>query len=419
MMEASTTAAIVALVFAVLAFLIAFAQALQQYAASGQLIRLCDSVVYGGKNGWPGQGRRVWSMRQFRFRILYSVPRLIVEPLLIGEIFEAMENHSELRRPDLVALKEIPQLTARPAVGEATWVSLARSLSAVHAGRRFVNTVQTEADADRCPGDVPNVTMAVSMRDVAIFGLTLGMKCLHASFTDKRLAMQGEAGSLFTTQHPMLGTLVRFEPYMTELTSDKLAPWSKSMLEDFHRNWIWRVFGFVTQRSSRVYPSKLWSQWIDGTQIYSGPKRRKIKMSGITPWEYFSLMDNHPARYATPWNSTIRATSCTCLVRGVMVLLQDELKTHTHNLVSWPLTSREDIRKIWCSLSCHDISIPTGKSCIDIPSSEPEHAQIIAERYRALHGLSNQYLAPPILREPRTLTPWVHIPGWQVIDEAY
>jgi hypothetical protein len=63
-MDAATASAIAALVVATIAFFVAFAQALQQYFITGQLVRLCDSVVFGDL---PGHGRRVWQMSQLRF----------------------------------------------------------------------------------------------------------------------------------------------------------------------------------------------------------------------------------------------------------------------------------------------------------------------------------------------------------------
>jgi hypothetical protein len=71
--EPSTIASVTALVVAVIAFIIALAQVLQQYFITGQLIRICDSVVFGPM---PGQGRRVWQLSQFRFRVLYSIPQI-------------------------------------------------------------------------------------------------------------------------------------------------------------------------------------------------------------------------------------------------------------------------------------------------------------------------------------------------------
>ncbi|EXM19133.1 hypothetical protein RAB80_015065 [Fusarium oxysporum f. sp. vasinfectum] len=74
--DASAIAAVAALIIALFALLVAVAQALQQHLITGQLIRLCDSVVFGPL---PGQGYRVWQFSQFRFRVLYSIPQINLE----------------------------------------------------------------------------------------------------------------------------------------------------------------------------------------------------------------------------------------------------------------------------------------------------------------------------------------------------
>ncbi|RFU27763.1 hypothetical protein B7463_g8578, partial [Scytalidium lignicola] len=71
--DPATVASVAALIVACLALLIAAAQALQQYFITGQLIRMCDSVVYGPM---PGQGHRIWQLSQFRFRVIYSIPQI-------------------------------------------------------------------------------------------------------------------------------------------------------------------------------------------------------------------------------------------------------------------------------------------------------------------------------------------------------
>jgi len=71
--DPSTIVSVTALIVAVVAMVITLAQAVQQYFITGQLIRICDSVVFGPM---PGQGRRVWQLSQFRFRVLYSIPQI-------------------------------------------------------------------------------------------------------------------------------------------------------------------------------------------------------------------------------------------------------------------------------------------------------------------------------------------------------
>ncbi|KAK0625152.1 hypothetical protein B0T17DRAFT_532085 [Bombardia bombarda] len=74
--DPATISAVAALVIAVVAIFIAMAQALQQYFITGQLIRLCDSVVFGPM---PGKGHRIWQASQFRFRVVYSIPQISLQ----------------------------------------------------------------------------------------------------------------------------------------------------------------------------------------------------------------------------------------------------------------------------------------------------------------------------------------------------
>ena len=72
-LDPATASAIAAVLVASVALVVALAQAVQQYLVTGQLIRTCDSVVFGRL---PGQGRRIWQFSQFRFRIVYCVPQI-------------------------------------------------------------------------------------------------------------------------------------------------------------------------------------------------------------------------------------------------------------------------------------------------------------------------------------------------------
>ncbi|KAL8893621.1 MAG: hypothetical protein Q9192_005089 [Flavoplaca navasiana] len=139
-MDPSTAAAIAAVAIAVLAFVVAFAQVLQQYFVTGSLLRLCDSVVYGPL---PGRGRRVWQPGQFRFRVIYTLPQLRLEKGLWGE-----------EGDDDVHLHEYPYIEE--------W-----------SDRKFS---PQSSIGHRCPSDLPNVPMQISLRDIVILGLQTGMK---------------------------------------------------------------------------------------------------------------------------------------------------------------------------------------------------------------------------------------------------
>src|SRR5438552_2496076 len=96
-MDTGTVAAVAALAIAIFALVIALAQVLQQYFVTGQLIRLCDSVVYGDM---PGQGRRVWQFSQFRFRVIYQIPQISLPdtfwPAILAQSFNGLGEEKRL-----------------------------------------------------------------------------------------------------------------------------------------------------------------------------------------------------------------------------------------------------------------------------------------------------------------------------------
>ncbi|KAI0872303.1 hypothetical protein GGS24DRAFT_21522 [Hypoxylon argillaceum] len=99
-LDAATASAVAALIVAIVALFVAIAQATQQYLITGQLIRLCDSVVFGPM---PGQGRRVWQFSQFRFRVIYSIPQISIDTDLWPSGGLHMKSHAigELELPPL------------------------------------------------------------------------------------------------------------------------------------------------------------------------------------------------------------------------------------------------------------------------------------------------------------------------------
>lgn len=150
-----------ALVIAIFAMLIAIGQITQQYASSGQLIRLCDSVVYGGDSGLPGKGHRVWTWTQFRFRVLYEVPvfgfPLSSRPLWMAPTISSAQVGAEYEsallslRKNASAVSSNEQywsvLSTEHQVGEASWVSFCRKIKSPCTDRVLI--ILKDGDADR------------------------------------------------------------------------------------------------------------------------------------------------------------------------------------------------------------------------------------------------------------------------------
>lgn len=55
--DSGAVIAILSLIISILSTFICLGQVVQHYVCTAQPIRLCDSIVYGGRNGLPGQGR--------------------------------------------------------------------------------------------------------------------------------------------------------------------------------------------------------------------------------------------------------------------------------------------------------------------------------------------------------------------------
>ncbi|KAI4222110.1 MAG: hypothetical protein L6R36_006393 [Xanthoria steineri] len=299
-MDSSTAAAIAAVAIAVLAFVVALAQVLQQYFVTGSLLRLCDSTVYGSL---PGRGRRIWQTNQFRFRVVYTLPQLRLErgfwdvdyhdgvelheypvlnewsdwkrppPGLITAVYASVEKNTlRAQRPMGRILRKTIRKSRRlfhrfmqtsvaqssfgripnslhhrgytifqallsslrqsihgkmaesrtPSIdlfqptgrrsGEASWASFTRAVQ--YSSRTSLRFEVAEGDADRCPSDLSNVPMHVSLRDIAVLGLMMGMRISSSRIDIEvgQLSMVGSVGYITCSKHPILGSILHFTP---------------------------------------------------------------------------------------------------------------------------------------------------------------------------------------------------------------
>ena len=334
-MDSSTAAAIAAVAIAVLAFVVALAQVLQQYFVTGSLLRLCDSTVYGSL---PGRGRRIWQTNQFRFRFVYTLPQLRLErgfwgvdyndgvelheypvlsewsdwkrppPGLITAVYASVNKdtrralrpmgwilrttirklrrlfhrfmqtsvaqkslgrfthslqrrdytkyyaflsflrqsvHSKiakLRTPRVIGIPEsqidLFQPTGRRS-GEASWASFTRAVQ--DSSWKSLRFEVAEGDADRCPSDLPNVPMHVSLRDMVVLGLMLGMR-INIPLIDIEVghfSMVGSVGYITCSKHPILGSILHFT------SSNMNATFGFGGSQRIMNLWVLRLRGYV------------------------------------------------------------------------------------------------------------------------------------------------------------------------------
>lgn len=224
-LDASTDASVAALLVAFVALIVTSAQAIQQYLVSGQLIRICDSVVYGKM---PGQGRRIWEFSQFRFRVVYSIPQIKLPSSLWSDnpSHSLLDKEGDLTLPDLQISELQSELGLKQAIkkqfdlqmgrtrdllcGEASWVSFGRAIQ--HSSGNSLRYEMVDGDADRCPTDLPIVPMQLCMRDVIVLATMTGLECTDVSYQQQSISMQGSAGTITSSRHPILGALVHFAP---------------------------------------------------------------------------------------------------------------------------------------------------------------------------------------------------------------
>lgn len=299
-MDANTATAVAAVAVAVVAIALSTAQVLQQYFSTGQVTRICDSVVFGNL---PGQGRRIWQKSQFRFRVVYALPQLSL-PEICWELPNSCFQGGAWVRPSSCLHQILKPACAKNAdheesgpssngqagnvdvfldcsnleknlvernrsrttkgfpIGEASWASFARAIDKDCGLDCEYNIVLY--DADRCPPDLPTAPMPVSMRDVAMMALTTGMVCTSASFVEKRLFMQGQIGSITSSLHPALGPLLHFSPSPRMQVS---TTWSDVRF-CLSPAWLCRTWDIVTVASrshnhrDRRNLQKITGQWI-------------------------------------------------------------------------------------------------------------------------------------------------------------
>jgi hypothetical protein len=277
MEDAGTIAAWAALAAAVLALLVALAQAIQQYVATAQSMRKCEASVWGPMPGHPG--RRVWVWRQLRFRVVFDMPNIFIPteywnkagnprefaadrvttlPTPFDQPPSASAGKSRIKgKREAAAAAADPEGTA-PSLyySEAGWVSFSRHVSYVCSAS--VRVGLTRGDVDRLPSDLTVVPMQISLRDAIAMGLMIGMTIVEMS--DTAIEMSGPSGVIKSSEHPLLGRLLHYTAYT-------VAPRGiKGLLTgEISRSWLRRLEGIATV----------------AMQQYEEPKRRYYQGIGM------------------------------------------------------------------------------------------------------------------------------------------
>ncbi|KAF3076385.1 hypothetical protein CFAM422_001472 [Trichoderma lentiforme] len=259
MADQGTIAAWAALAAALLALVVALAQAAQQYAATAQDMKRCERSVWGPMPGYAG--RRVFLWRQLRFRIVLDVPNIFIPT-------EYWEKPGNARQFPAHRITVLPLPFDRRPVNsdtesaiqnhsEACWVAFARQVS--HVCPSAVRVGLMAGDADRLPADIPVVPMQVSLRDIIALGLMIGMKIQAVS--EDHIEMSGPFGFIKSSSHPILGSLIHFSAFST-------TPHIKGLKTgDIGQSWLRRLTGIASvanqqfEEPKRHYYASLMMRW--------------------------------------------------------------------------------------------------------------------------------------------------------------
>lgn len=238
MADSGTIAAWAALAAALLALVVALAQAAQQYAATAQDMKRCERSVWGPMPGYAG--RRVFLWHQLRFRIVFDAPNIFIPTEYWDKPGNARQfpTHRTTTLPapfDRLSVN-IDTESAIYNHSEACWVAFARQVS--HVCPSAVRVGLMAGDADRLPADIPVVPMQVSLRDIVALGLMIGMK-IQAVSVD-HIEMSGPFGFIKSSSHPILGTLIHFSALSTTPHIEGLKT------GDISKSWLRRLIGIAS-----------------------------------------------------------------------------------------------------------------------------------------------------------------------------
>ncbi len=251
------TAALVALVVAVVALIIAAAQLTQQVMATAYVIRKCDRIVTAGLTK---AGIRQWHWRQFRFTVNYQV---IVFAIPVS-------TYSSLGISPTVQVTPAPEVwhNANKTRGarqssQACWVSFMQDLVTFDCLCPKHIGVKSES-GDRIPDDLTVAPARVDALTVMLTCIAMGMQVSRYTPTTGEITLAGGVGGVSSSAHPVLGCLLHYSVFSNEPTIGvETARRHGRALRQEHGVWANTVFGRFMDRSYRpeMFPLEVLRLW--------------------------------------------------------------------------------------------------------------------------------------------------------------
>lgn len=205
------TAALAALVIAVVALIVATAQLTQALMATAYTIRKCDGIVTGGLTKG---GVRRWHWRQFRFTvnyqsIVFALPASIYSALGISPTVRLVTPSPQLW------MKAMKLRESRSHSTQRCCISFVQDLVMFNCIRPEDMSVMDES-GDRIPDDLTVAPTRVDAISVMLTCIAMGMQVFRYSPTTGEIALGGGVGSISSSTHPVLGCLLHYSVFSNE-----------------------------------------------------------------------------------------------------------------------------------------------------------------------------------------------------------
>lgn len=240
------TSALAALVIAIVALAVAFAQLTQQVMATAYVIRKCDRIVTGGLTKG---GIRQWHWRQFRFTVKYQA----IVFALPASIYSALgvSQTVQVDPPAQEVWQEAHKTRGSRKSSQGCWVSFVQDL-VMFTCLRPKDIGVMEESGDRIPDDLTVAPTRVDAITVMLTCIAMGMQVSRYSPTTGEITLSGGVGGVSSSIHPVLGCLLHYSVFANEPTIGlETAKRHGRALRQEHGVWANTVFGRFMDRSYR------------------------------------------------------------------------------------------------------------------------------------------------------------------------
>ncbi|MCJ1279168.1 hypothetical protein MMC21_006992 [Puttea exsequens] len=247
------TASLAAIIVAAVALFVALGQLTQQLTATGYVIRKCDRIVMGGLTKG---GTRQWHWRQFRFTVKYqalsfALPRSLYESIDVSPAVQVVVDTRSAAQSEQL-LKSALLTRAKRTFSQASWITFTQDLAyfeAINTG----NITTREESGDRIPDDLTIAPIRVDTITILLTCIALGMQVYKYSPTTGDIILSGSVGSISSSSHPLLGTLLHYNVFENELDrqSSAVLRANANALREKGGAWANAVFGRFMDRLYR------------------------------------------------------------------------------------------------------------------------------------------------------------------------